>query len=219
MSLSHGSQSCQGFSSRVKRCLMCSCFIKAPYLVTLNWSGWAPAGGWAVLCSDFFAFSRSFLIKQKEISHQKNHLREREPLPTTVQLKIYITKIFKYCKFSIYLLSQLCHTTHICNGFFLTTSFEKWGKTDHFIKIMNPRYLTFLYLDSYNFSYMAAYLVESVCCKKQQKSSWPVTCLWNIRRFWMVKDWFWMIKGITWTHIQSIWNHSGPSEVPHSANQ
>ena len=23
-----------------------------------------------------------------------------------------------------------------------------------------------------------------------------------------------MIRGITWTHIQSIWNHSGPSEVP-----
>ena len=94
----HGYQSCQGYSSRVKRRIMCSCFIKAPYLVTLNWSGWAPAGGWAVLCSDFFAFSRSFLIKQKEISHQKNHLREREPLPTNVQLKIYITKIFKYCK-------------------------------------------------------------------------------------------------------------------------
>ena len=28
-----------------------------------------------------------------------------------------------------------------------------------------------------------------------------------------------MIRGITWTHIQSIWNHSGPSEVPYSANQ
>ena len=23
-----------------------------------------------------------------------------------------------------------------------------------------------------------------------------------------------MIRGITWTHIQSAWNHSGPSEVP-----
>ena len=23
-----------------------------------------------------------------------------------------------------------------------------------------------------------------------------------------------MIRGITWTHIQSVWNHSGPSEVP-----
>ena len=123
------------------------------------------------------------------------------------------------CLFTYYPNSTCCHTTHICNGFFLTTSFEKWGKTDHFIKIMNPRYLTFLYLDFYNFNYMAAYLVESVCCKKQQKSSWPVTCLWNIWWFWMVKDWSWMISGITWTYIQSIWNHSGPSEVPHSANQ
>ena len=25
--------------------------------------------------------------------------------------------------------------------------------------------------------------------------------------------------GITWTHIQSVWNHSGPSEGPYSANQ
>ena len=23
-----------------------------------------------------------------------------------------------------------------------------------------------------------------------------------------------MIREITWTHIQSVWNHSGPSEVP-----
>ena len=28
-----------------------------------------------------------------------------------------------------------------------------------------------------------------------------------------------MIRGITWTHIQSVWNHSGPSEVPYSTNQ
>ena len=28
-----------------------------------------------------------------------------------------------------------------------------------------------------------------------------------------------MIRGITWTHIQSVWNHSGPSEVPYSAKQ
>ena len=27
-----------------------------------------------------------------------------------------------------------------------------------------------------------------------------------------------MISGITWTHIQSFWNHSGPLEVPYSAN-
>ena len=26
-----------------------------------------------------------------------------------------------------------------------------------------------------------------------------------------------MIRGITWTHIQSVWNHSGPSEEPYSA--
>ena len=26
-----------------------------------------------------------------------------------------------------------------------------------------------------------------------------------------------MIRGIPWTHIQSVWNHSGPSEVPYSA--
>ena len=28
-----------------------------------------------------------------------------------------------------------------------------------------------------------------------------------------------MIKGITWTHIQSVWNYSGPSEVPYFPNQ
>ena len=28
-----------------------------------------------------------------------------------------------------------------------------------------------------------------------------------------------MIRVITWTHIPSVWNHSGPSEVPYSANQ
>ena len=28
-----------------------------------------------------------------------------------------------------------------------------------------------------------------------------------------------MIRGITWTHIQSVLNHSGPSEVPYSAKQ
>ena len=32
-------------------------------------------------------------------------------------------------------------------------------------------------------------------------------------RFWMVYNWSWMIRGITWTHIQSVWNHSGPLEV------
>ena len=25
-----------------------------------------------------------------------------------------------------------------------------------------------------------------------------------------------MIKGVTWTRIQSVWNYSGPSEVPYS---
>ena len=28
-----------------------------------------------------------------------------------------------------------------------------------------------------------------------------------------------MIRGITWNHTQSVQNHSGPSEVPYSANQ
>ena len=28
-----------------------------------------------------------------------------------------------------------------------------------------------------------------------------------------------MISGITWTHVQSVWNHSGPSEVLYSLNQ
>ena len=28
-----------------------------------------------------------------------------------------------------------------------------------------------------------------------------------------------MARGITWTHIQSVWNHSGPSKVPYSSNQ
>ena len=28
-----------------------------------------------------------------------------------------------------------------------------------------------------------------------------------------------MISGITWTHIKSVWNHSGPLEVPYFANQ
>ena len=28
-----------------------------------------------------------------------------------------------------------------------------------------------------------------------------------------------MIRGITWTQFQSVWNHSGPSEVLYSANQ
>ena len=26
-----------------------------------------------------------------------------------------------------------------------------------------------------------------------------------------------MIRGITWTDTQSVWNHSGPSDVPYSA--
>ena len=25
------------------------------------------------------------------------------------------------------------------------------------------------------------------------------------------------MRGITWTHKQSVWNHSGPSEVPYSS--
>ena len=28
-----------------------------------------------------------------------------------------------------------------------------------------------------------------------------------------------MIRGITGTHIQSVWNHSGPSEVPYSGQK
>ena len=37
--------------------------------------------------------------------------------------------------------------------------------------------------------------------------------------FWTVKNWSWMSRGFTWTHIQSVWIHSGPSEVPYPTNK
>ena len=52
--------------------------------------------------------------------------------------------------------------------------------------------------------------LEPVCCKEQQKSSWPVTGLWN-RPYKILND----IKLIL-DDILSVWNHSGPSEVPYS---
>ena len=48
-----------------------------------------------------------------------------------------------------------------------------------------------------------------------------MTGLWNRGPLKILNGTKWsrMIKRITWTHIQSVWNHSGPSEVPYSANQ
>ena len=58
--------------------------------------------------------------------------------------------------------------------------------------------------------------------RNSKKSSWPVTDLWTRRPLNILNG----IKLIlddqgnfTWTHIQSVWNHSGPSEAPYSTNQ
>ena len=59
-----------------------------------------------------------------------------------------------------------------------------------------------LLIKSYEVNVRLSKKLQPVCCKKQQKK---------------VPDW--MIRGITWTHMQSVWNHPGLSEVPFSANQ
>ena len=53
---------------------------------------------------------------------------------------------------------------------------------------------------------------------KQQKkvSDQLLLCgIGDLWQFWIVWNWSWMISRITWTHMQSVWNHSGPSEVPY----
>ena len=68
--------------------------------------------------------------------------------------------------------------------------------------------------------YQVLRALEPVCCKKQQKRFLTSYRFWNRgSRKILNKDWSLMISGITWTHIQSVWNNSGPSEVPYSANQ
>ena len=60
--------------------------------------------------------------------------------------------------------------------------------------------------------------LEPVGHKKQQKKF--LTAYWFVEQGTSEKfGWHKIDPVITWTHLQLIWNHSGPSEVPYFANQ
>ena len=62
-------------------------------------------------------------------------------------------------------------------------------------------------------------LIEPVCYKKRQKSSWPVIGeLGDIWRFWMIPNWSYMEHEWPLNHLGSIWYHSEPSDVRYSEN-
>ena len=60
--------------------------------------------------------------------------------------------------------------------------------------------------------------LEPVCCKKQQKSSWPVTGLWN-RGPLKILNGIKLILDDQGNHLDSYAISLEPSEVPYSANQ
>ena len=83
-----------------------------------------------------------------------------------VKVNFWLTKVlicnlkFQYCKLSIYLLSQLYllpHHSHM-QRIFSYHKFWKMGKNRSIHQNYESQ-ATFLYLDSYNFNYMTAYLL------------------------------------------------------------
>ena len=92
-----------------------------------------------------------------------------------------------------------------------------------FTTFLNHQVLTpFITRISLNWTSLKQILLEPLCSKKKQKKILDqllVCRIGDLWRFWMVQNWLCMIRGIPWTHIQLVWNHSDPSEVPYSANQ
>ena len=62
------------------------------------------------------------------------------------------------------------------------------------------------------------FIVNTKYLQVAKNSTWPVTGLWY-RGPLKVLNCTKLTKGISWSHFESVWNHSGPSEVPYFTNQ